>query len=275
MVPNGKTPFVSKLLDRVVFNDRVKGALYKRWYGYVNRTIGDDAVVFMNYGYAGENGDGPALSEADEPNRVYIQLYHAVAGAVDLEGCDVLEMSCGRGGGASYVSEYLKPRQMVGVDLTPSAVLFCDQYHGYSKLRFFPGDAHRFPFEHESFDAVINVEASHCYPDVPRFLAEVHRVLRPGGHFLYSDFRKAESCAAWRGQIAAAGLTIVEEEEITPHVVRGLERNHDQTSELIRRLAPRMLHGLFRQFAGTRGSLIYEDFRQGRSRYLRFVLRKS
>lgn len=39
----------------------------------------------------------------------------------------------------------------------------------------------------ESFDAVINVEAAHGYPDFPRFLAEVAPVLRPGGRFLYAD----------------------------------------------------------------------------------------
>ena len=51
------------------------------------------------------------------------------------------------------------------------------------------GNAESLPFADESFDAVINVEASHGYPDFPRFLAEVARVLRPGGHFLYADFR--------------------------------------------------------------------------------------
>jgi len=37
------------------------------------------------------------------------------------------------------------------------------------------------------FDAVVSVEAAHLYPDVPAFLREVHRVLRPGGCFLYAD----------------------------------------------------------------------------------------
>ena len=41
------------------------------------------------------------------------------------------------------------------------------------------GDAESLPFADRSFDAVINVEASHAYPHFPRFLAEVARVLRP------------------------------------------------------------------------------------------------
>jgi ubiquinone/menaquinone biosynthesis C-methylase UbiE len=43
------------------------------------------------------------------------------------------------------------------------------------------GDAENLPFPQVSFDAVINVESAHCYGSIERFLAEVHRVLRPGG----------------------------------------------------------------------------------------------
>ena len=53
-------------------------------------------------------------------------------------------------------------------------------------LDFVVGDAGRLPFSAAAFDAVINIEASHGYPAFPRFLAEVARVLRPGGPLLLS-----------------------------------------------------------------------------------------
>jgi fatty-acid O-methyltransferase len=56
-------------------------------------------------------------------------------------------------------------------------------------LDFVQGDAQNLHFPDQSFDAVINVEGSHIYPNFERFLGEVARVLRPGGHFLYADFR--------------------------------------------------------------------------------------
>ena len=52
------------------------------------------------------------------------------------------------------------------------------------------------PFPDASFDVVINVESSHCYGHVDRFFAEVARVLRPGGWFLYTDFRGATDMPA-------------------------------------------------------------------------------
>ena len=49
------------------------------------------------------------------------------------------------------------------------------------------GDAESLPFGDEMFDAVVNVESSHCYGSTPAFLAQVKRVLRCGGHFLFAD----------------------------------------------------------------------------------------
>ena len=69
-------------------------------------------------------------------------------------------------------------------------------------LTFVQGDAQKLPFSAQSLDAVINVEASHCYPNFPGFLAEVARVLRPGGHFLYADFRFRPDLPAWESAIA-------------------------------------------------------------------------
>jgi fatty-acid O-methyltransferase len=50
-----------------------------------------------------------------------------------------------------------------------------------SAVELVHGDAENLPFPQVSFDAVINVESAHCYGSIERFLAEVHRVLRPGG----------------------------------------------------------------------------------------------
>ncbi|QDU31359.1 Phthiotriol/phenolphthiotriol dimycocerosates methyltransferase [Anatilimnocola aggregata] len=54
-------------------------------------------------------------------------------------------------------------------------------------LSFVVGDAENLPFEDDTFDAVVNVESSHCYRSDPAFLAQVRRVLRTGGHVLFAD----------------------------------------------------------------------------------------
>ena len=88
-------------------------------------------------------------------------------------------MGSGRGGGASYISRHLKPKSVVGIDISKNAVRLCKSTHQYPNLSFYVGDSEKIPFEDESFDVVLNVESSHCYGNILLFLTEVKRVLKP------------------------------------------------------------------------------------------------
>jgi SAM-dependent methyltransferase len=246
-------------------------------YEYLARLDRGADWAFMNYGFV--NLDPRAaplvLDPADEPERSCIQLYHHVAGAVDLRGRDVLEVGCGRGGGCSYVRRYLQPRAVVGVDLSRRAVNLCTRHHARPGLSFRQGDAEALPVEDNGFDVVINVESSHCYGSMPRFLAEVRRVLRPGGYFLFADLRPAGEVAQLRGHLRTSGLDVLQEETITPGVLAALARDSERKRVLIHRKAPRLIRHQIREFAGLAGTTVYEDFRRGRAEYLRFVLRKA
>jgi demethylmenaquinone methyltransferase/2-methoxy-6-polyprenyl-1,4-benzoquinol methylase len=55
-------------------------------------------------------------------------------------------------------------------------------------VRFLRGDLDRLPFQDQSFD-VVTMGYGLRYPtDLPAFLRDVHRLLRPGGRFLTLDF---------------------------------------------------------------------------------------
>ena len=156
---------------------------------FVTRRLRGEEVLFLNYGFEEEPPLCILLRAEDERDRAWIQLYHHVATQVPLRGKSVLEVSCGHGGGAAYVVRTFEPQRYTGVDLNPLAVQFCRRRHEMEGLVFEPGDSENLPFEANEFDAVLNVEASQCYLRFARFLAEVGRVLRPGGHLLYADFR--------------------------------------------------------------------------------------
>ena len=232
----------------------------------------------MNYGYRhpGRPDAGPALAPADEPDRSCIQLYDVVAGTVPLAGRELLEVGCGRGGGASYTARYLKPRRTVGVDLSPRAIALCRARFAPDgeALAFEIGDAERLPFGDASFDVVLNVESSHCYGSLPAFLREARRVLRrPDGRFLYADFRPRDEVAGWRDALAAAGFELCEDRDLTPGVVEALDADHDFKRARIARLVGRPLAGVFQEFAALRGSEVYQRFRSGELAYHAFVLR--
>jgi SAM-dependent methyltransferase len=253
----------------------IRKAIWRIWYPFLTRRLRGEAVFFLNYAFEEEPPMGIPLSPADEPNRFCVQLYHHVASQVPLRGKDVLEVSCGHGGGAAYIARTFQPRRYTALDLNPAAIQFCQEHHRMDGLVFQQGDAEHLPFGSDTFDVVINVEASHCYPDLPRFLAEVARVLRPGGHFLYADFRFAERRVEWEQSLAACPLQIQSTRIINAEVLRGMDRNSTRSLELIARRLPKFLHGLGREFAGVQGSRIYNALISGELTYRSYCLVKA
>jgi len=241
------------------------------------RQISNDDWTFMNYGYAPAD---PAamhlpLETADEADRLCIQLYEHVAKPAALTGKDVLEVGSGRGGGMSYVARYRGPAMATGVDFSPEAVAFAtDRHRTVPNLRFKVGDAENLPFAAASFDAVINVESSHCYGNVARFFAEVFRVLRPGGWFLFTDLREAQDVAKLEAALRQVPWSQVEREEITTEVLRALEVDDARKRALIEHLVPPRMKPVFGEFAGLAGGKIHQSFQSRKLIYLRFACRK-
>jgi ubiquinone/menaquinone biosynthesis C-methylase UbiE len=250
--------------------------LIRFWYQLLARIDTQAHMLYMNYGFADLDSSMPALAldDADAVHRYCIQLYQHAVGSVDLGDRDVLEVGCGRGGGASYIKRYLKPRSLTGVDFSDRAIKFCASYHRAIGAAFLAGDAEALPLEANSFDIVVNVESSHCYNSIERFLGQVYRVLRPGGYFLYADFREHDAIDTLRRQLGEAGFTICMERDITPNVVRALDLDSDRKLALIGQHIPRIIRKRFLLFAATPGTSMYEGFRSGQILYRSFVAQK-
>lgn len=104
------------------------------------------------------------------------------------------------GGGRSCLTGLLYPcAQVTNLDLNPEyAQAPCNRLE---RIRFVCGNATALPFENHAFDAVTMFDLLEHVPDDKKAVAEVVRVLRPGGflmvsapqenwHFPYYDFMK-------------------------------------------------------------------------------------
>lgn len=96
-------------------------------------------------------------------------------------GLEVLEV--GVGAGTDFVQWARAGARATGVDLTPAAVALTRRRLEQEGL---PGhvvqaDAEALPFAEASFDIVYSYGVLHHTPDVRAAIAEVHRVLKPGG----------------------------------------------------------------------------------------------
>jgi SAM-dependent methyltransferase len=267
---------LARLVDFATRTARGKRLLWRGWYDFLATRYPDPRWTFMNYGYrAPEAGGAPTLlplEADDEIDRSCIQLYDLVARGAPVAGSELLEIGCGRGGGAAYVARRLDARRVVAVDLSPRAVALCRRRFAHPRLSFEVGDAERLPFGDDSFDVVLNVESSHCYGHFDVFLGQVRRVLRPNGHFVYADFRPRQEVTSWRAALLGAGFAIQAEHDLRPGVVAALDADESHKRSLIARLVDRPLSGIFGEFAALRGSKLNAALRGGDFEYRAFVL---
>ena len=250
--------------------------MWKGWYQYLARKYDDSNWTFMNYGYIDSDPNAPEiiLSPDEEQERYSAQLYHRVASAVNIEGKDVLEVGSGRGGGSVYIAKQLKPASMRGVDIAANSVNLSNSRHKFPNLSYSVGDAEDLPFEDDKFFAVVNVESSHGYGSMLKFLKEVRRVLEPGGYFLFADLRPADDMVLLKELFKKSGMDLKEEEDIAPNVLKSLEADNERKLNLIGNMIPKFLSKSFTDFAGIRGSKIWQGLESGAIGYLRVVLQK-
>jgi 2-polyprenyl-6-hydroxyphenyl methylase / 3-demethylubiquinone-9 3-methyltransferase len=155
-------------------------------------------------------------------------------------GAVLIDVACGGGLLAPYV-EPLGYRH-IGLDLSVPSLRVARE-HGVEPVR---ADARRLPFADESADVVVAGECLEHVPDLPRVIAEVCRVLRPGGTLV------ADTIAATR---LAAFISITLAERLPGGPPKGL---HDAAlfvdrKELVRECAR---HGVTMELTGLRPAVL-------------------
>ncbi len=212
---------------------------------------------FMNYGYAPLSAE---LSGSAETEKYCLQLYRQLIGGTDLRGKRVVEVSCGRGGGAAHVASGFQPASYLGIDISEKNLALAAQRYAAQNLRFQQGNAEALPLEDGSVDVVLNVEASHLYDNPAKFFSEVHRVLVPGGHFLHVDL-------AWKDKdppamIAAAGFNVDEVVDITANVVQALDLDSVRREQIVQSF-PEAMRKDFRDWSGVKDFRAYNRLKNG------------
>lgn len=258
------------------FPTALRRPMWRIWHNLLIRFDKDSTVNFMNYGYAGLNGDKSIeLKDEDEENRYCIQLYDHVVSNVNLENKKVIEVGSGRGGGANYIARYYKPQKYTGVDISSGVIKFCNQCYNVPGLTFLEGRAEKIPVETASYDALVNVESARCYSDIKLFFKEAHRVLNENGYFLFADMIENGEVEEIRNYLGKCGFKIISEKNITKNVAKGLDLDTKRRERQIQKKVPGILQKSFEKFAGTKGSTRYNSFNNGTFEYWSFVLKKN
>ncbi len=167
-------------------------------------------------------------------------LNHRLVGDARLRpGHHVLDLGSGTGYPALLAAQVVGPRgRVIGIDLAERMLAAAERKTarlGLTNVSFRTGDVTTLPFDAASFDAVTSRFCLMFLPDIPRAVAEIARVLKPGGWV---------AAAVWSDPDKNASFGI------TMDVLRQLIElpPPDPTAPGIFRLAqPGELSGMFRQ----------------------------
>jgi len=102
-----------------------------------------------------------------------------------MAGGRALEVGCGRGVGSEIILDLFGAEEVDAFDLDPGMVEQASRRLGArgNKARLWTGDATEIQADDETYDAVFDFGIIHHVPNWRDALAEVHRVLKPGGRF--------------------------------------------------------------------------------------------
>lgn len=108
-------------------------------------------------------------------------------------GSRVLDLACGTGDLAFGAAS--RGASVIGLDLTPKMIALARRRpeSAGANVQWIAGDMTRLPLPDASFDVITTGYGLRNVPDLPTALAEIHRVLTPGGRVCALDFDRPES----------------------------------------------------------------------------------
>jgi SAM-dependent methyltransferase len=117
----------------------------------------------------------------NEGNRALLDA--ALEAAAPTPGARVLDVGFGGGYTLERLAPLVRPQRVAGVELSEAMIAAVRQRCGDAfDLRL--ADAAALPFPEASFDVVLSVNTIYFWPDPAGVLAEMHRVLKPGGRLV-------------------------------------------------------------------------------------------
>jgi SAM-dependent methyltransferase len=112
-------------------------------------------------------------------SRLLARQFIAFAGLRDGER--VIDVGCGTGSLTYELLDAAKGLSLTGVDYSPVFLAAARAKPGAAAVKFEQGDAAALPMGDASFDRALSLLVLHFVPEAGRAVAEMRRVVRPGG----------------------------------------------------------------------------------------------
>ncbi|MHA4809522.1 class I SAM-dependent methyltransferase [Flavitalea flava] len=108
---------------------------------------------------------------------------------VALPAHSILEIACGTGRLTKHLREkYPAPTGFIATDINPDMLELAKKKLNDTSITFQLADAQQLPFPDQSFDLIANQFGLMFFPDKQGGVNEAFRVLKPGGHFVFTTW---------------------------------------------------------------------------------------
>jgi SAM-dependent methyltransferase len=144
-----------------------------------------------------------------------------------------LDVGCGNGYSVRWAAEVAPDGRAVGIDVAPEMIARAREMSaGLANVEFRHTEIPGTGLSEDRFDAVFSMEALYYVPDLDGAVAEIARLLAPGGRFAclvnyYAENEASHSwpedvgvemtlldSAGWRGVLERAGLEVVDQRRL-------------------------------------------------------------
>jgi SAM-dependent methyltransferase len=130
------------------------------------------------------------------------------------QGGIVLDVGCGPASITASLARVVGPSGLVlGVDRSEAMLARAVRAESGPQIGFLHADAQRLPLRDQTVDAVVSVAVLQLVPDPVMALAEMARVLRPGGRLAVMVPTAGRAARVWR-RLWNAGPHMFDEDEI-------------------------------------------------------------
>lgn len=154
----------------------------------------------------------------DSPLRQLFQRYYEFGvilrqlrrSQIQLQGKAILDAGCASGYSTQVIAQLFRPASLHAFDLMPEQIALARQRR--VNAEFFVGNIVAIDLPDVQFDAVFTFGVFHHVPEWTRAIAEVHRVLKPGGVLVGGEMRQTKdgtfTWAQFAQDLAAGGFQL-------------------------------------------------------------------
>ncbi|WP_067819525.1 SAM-dependent methyltransferase [Nocardia inohanensis] len=168
--------------------------------------------LFINLGYWHEH---PVT--LDEASR---DLARLVARTAELNPSDIqVDVGFGYGDQDFLWATEFAPERIIGLNIAPEQIAIATRRAAElglaDRIHFQFGSADAIPLDDASCTKVTALESAFHFPSYPKFFAEAHRILQPGGKLVTADITPRNTRDHYRKLLQRAGF-----QDVTVHSIR-------------------------------------------------------